>query len=209
LGRATLRARVRRFRVRTECVQEASPPGRGRSPTSAPATAPRSGHREIRAGRASLPGALRRPRRERSRCRGRRLPPQLGSHDGLPRRERDTLPRARPFLRPPTKRCFPTSDPRTTMMKFVLSLADVLRFRFAISPLGETVRLARALANPKTFAQGAHNAWLRERRPALEGVQRQHDLRPLIAVLAARREYYPDFLTPTPDRTVGEIAEEL
>jgi len=95
------------------------------------------------------------------------------------------------------------------MMKFVLSLADVLRFRFAISPLGETVRLARALANPKTFAQGAHNAWLRERRPALEGVQRQHDLRPLIAVLASRREYYPDFLTPTPDRAVGEIAEEL
>jgi hypothetical protein len=52
------------------------------------------------------------------------------------------------------------------MIKFVLSLADVLRFRFAISPLGETVRLTRALANPKTFAQGAHIAWLRERRPA-------------------------------------------
>jgi hypothetical protein len=44
------------------------------------------------------------------------------------------------------------------MVRFVLSLADTLRFRFTISPLGEVVRLARALANPKTFADGAHAA---------------------------------------------------
>ena len=95
------------------------------------------------------------------------------------------------------------------MLRFVLSLADVIRFRFAISPLGETVRLARALANPKTYAEGPHPAWLRERRPALERLREQHDLRPLIALLAAHPDYYPDFLTPTPDGAVGEIEEEL
>jgi DNA-binding transcriptional ArsR family regulator len=95
------------------------------------------------------------------------------------------------------------------MLKFVLSLADVLRFRFVISPLGETVRLARALANPKTFSYGAHIAWLREQRPALERLHRDHDLGPLIVLLSARGDYYPDFLTPTPEGTLGEIAEEL
>jgi hypothetical protein len=95
------------------------------------------------------------------------------------------------------------------MVRFVLSLADVLRFRFAISPLGEAVRLARALANPKTFAQGAHAAWLQEQRPALERLREHHDLRPLLALLAARPDYYPDFLTPTPDGTTGEIDDEL
>jgi DNA-binding transcriptional ArsR family regulator len=95
------------------------------------------------------------------------------------------------------------------MLRFVLSLADVIRFRFAISPLGETVRLARALANPKTFAEGPQAAWLSERRPALERLHEQHDLRPLIALLAARQDYYPDFLTPTPDGAVGEIEDEL
>jgi DNA-binding transcriptional ArsR family regulator len=95
------------------------------------------------------------------------------------------------------------------MIKFVLSLADVLRFRFAISPLGEAVRLARALANPKTFLQGAHAAWLRGKQPELARLQQEHDLLPLLALLAARCDFYPDFLTPTPEGPVGEISEEL
>jgi DNA-binding transcriptional ArsR family regulator len=95
------------------------------------------------------------------------------------------------------------------MIKFVLSLADVLRFRFAISPLGEAVRLARALADPKTFWQGAHAAWLRGKQPELARLNQEHDLRPLLVLLSARCDYYPDFLTPTPERPVGEISEEL
>jgi DNA-binding transcriptional ArsR family regulator len=95
------------------------------------------------------------------------------------------------------------------VIRFVLSLADVLRFRFAISPLGETVRLARGLANPKTYSQGAHAAWLRQHRLAFARLREEHDLRPLLAVLSARLDYYPDFLTPTPDGSVGEIADEL
>jgi DNA-binding transcriptional ArsR family regulator len=95
------------------------------------------------------------------------------------------------------------------VIRFVLSLADALRFRFTISPLGEVVRLARAMANPKAFAQGAHVAWLREQRPALLRLQDEHDLRPLLALLSARPDYFPDFLTPTPDAEVGNIDEEL
>jgi hypothetical protein len=95
------------------------------------------------------------------------------------------------------------------MVKFVLSLADVLRFSFTISPLGETVRLALALANPAHFAQGAHTAWLREQRPTLARLAEQRDLRPLLAVLAAPRDYFPDFLTPTPDSIVGDIEDEF
>jgi DNA-binding transcriptional ArsR family regulator len=95
------------------------------------------------------------------------------------------------------------------VIRFVLSLADALRFRFTVSPLGEVVRLARAIANPKAFAQGAHVAWLREQRPALLRLQDEHDLRPLLALLSARPDYFPDFLTPTPEAEVGKIDEEL
>jgi DNA-binding transcriptional ArsR family regulator len=95
------------------------------------------------------------------------------------------------------------------MVKFVLSLADVLRFSFTISPLGEAVRLARALANPTEFGHEAHAAWLREQRPALTRLAEHRDLRPLIAVLSARADYFPDFLTPTPNGDLGEIDDEL
>jgi DNA-binding transcriptional ArsR family regulator len=95
------------------------------------------------------------------------------------------------------------------MVRFVLSVADALRFRFAISPLGEVVRLARAVANPKTFSRGAHAAWLREHHPELLEVQRRRDLRPLLALLAARSDYYPDFLTPTPEDMLGDFEDEL
>jgi DNA-binding transcriptional ArsR family regulator len=95
------------------------------------------------------------------------------------------------------------------MFRFVLSVADALRFRFAVSPVGEVARLARAMANPKTFAHGAHAAWLRQQQQALARLREQHDLRPLIALLSARPDYYPDFLTPSPATPLGEIDEEL
>jgi DNA-binding transcriptional ArsR family regulator len=95
------------------------------------------------------------------------------------------------------------------VVKFVLSLADVIRLSFTTSPLGEAVGLARALANPAECVQGAHAAWLREQRPALTRLAEHRDLRPLLALLAARRDYFPDFLTPTPDGVVGDIDEEF
>jgi DNA-binding transcriptional ArsR family regulator len=95
------------------------------------------------------------------------------------------------------------------MVEFVLSLADALHLRFTISPIGETVRLARALANPTTSVQGADAAWLHQHRQGLERLLREHDLRPLLALLAARRDCYPDFLTPSPASSVGDVEAEL
>jgi len=95
------------------------------------------------------------------------------------------------------------------VIEFVLSLADVLRFRFTISPVGEVVRLLRALANPETFVQGAHTAWLREHQAALTSLQREHDVRPMLFLLSARSDYYPDFFTPTPSGPLGDIESEL
>ncbi len=95
------------------------------------------------------------------------------------------------------------------MLEFTLSLADALRFRFTISPVGEVVRLARALANPATFTQGVHTAWLDGRGSDLRRLQREHDLRPLFVVLSARSDYYPDFFTPTPTEPLGDIEAEL
>jgi hypothetical protein len=94
------------------------------------------------------------------------------------------------------------------MIRLALSVRDVVRFRFAISPLGEVVRLARALARPGEVV-GAHAAWLRDRRPVLQRLHEQTDLRPLLTLLAARGDYYPDFLTPTPSNADPEIADEL
>lgn len=84
------------------------------------------------------------------------------------------------------------------MLEFVLSLSDAVRCRLIVSPLGEVVRLARALANPRTFSEGIHTAWLRKHRSSLDHLGRQSDLRLLLNLLAVRSDYYPDFLTPTP-----------
>src|SRR5262249_22585261 len=74
---------------------------------------------------------------------------------------------------------------------------------------GEVVRLARALANPRTFAGGVHTAWLRKHRSSLEQLQTNDGLRLLLALLALRNDYYPDFLTPTPAVSAGDICDEL
>jgi DNA-binding transcriptional ArsR family regulator len=95
------------------------------------------------------------------------------------------------------------------VLELSLSLNDALRLRFAISPVGELVRLARGIADPRRFGQGAHAAWLRQHRQALRRLRREKDLRPLLIVLSARTDYYPDFFAPSPSRPVGDIEAEL
>src|SRR6266540_1101474 len=73
------------------------------------------------------------------------------------------------------------------MVEFVLSLSDALRCHFVISPLGEVVRLARAIANPRTFSGGIHTAWLRKHSSSLQQLQEKHDLRALLEVRATPR----------------------
>jgi DNA-binding transcriptional ArsR family regulator len=86
------------------------------------------------------------------------------------------------------------------------TIADLLRCRFAISPLGEVFQAAHAIANPS--ARATHSPWLRKQQPALRRLAREHDLRPLFAVLPVSG-YIPDFLTPLPKGPFGEIEAEL
>jgi DNA-binding transcriptional ArsR family regulator len=87
-----------------------------------------------------------------------------------------------------------------------LSVADLLRSRFAISPVSEVVEVARAIAHPP--AQAAHGAWLRRHRAALQRIADAHDLRPLLALTRADGST-PGFPYPTPSGPVGDIGAEL
>ena len=87
-----------------------------------------------------------------------------------------------------------------------LSVADLLRSRFAISPVREVIEVARALADPE--ARAAHADWLREQRAGLQRIAHAHNLRPLFALTRAHGSM-PDFLRPTPRGPMSEIGGEL
>lgn len=93
------------------------------------------------------------------------------------------------------------------MITLVLSLADVLRYRFAISPLGEVVLLTRAMALPHVFRSGTPRAWLRRHDLARRRLEAEHDLRPLLALMHTDPTL-PGFLTP-PESELGDIESEL
>jgi DNA-binding transcriptional ArsR family regulator len=93
------------------------------------------------------------------------------------------------------------------VITLVLSLADVLRYRFAISPLGEVVLLSRAMALPHVFRSGTPRAWLRRHEVARRRLEAKHDLRPLLALMDADPTL-PGFLTP-PESALGDIELEL
>jgi len=92
------------------------------------------------------------------------------------------------------------------MITLDLSLNDVLRSRFAISPVGETIEAAHAVASPPAGAGYAR--WLRDREQTLQRITREHDLRPLFALLPYC-SYMPDFLMPLPKTPVGDLEAEL
>jgi hypothetical protein len=92
------------------------------------------------------------------------------------------------------------------MVSLQLSVADLLRCRFAISPVNEVGEAGRAIANPPALA--AHRAWLREHDPALQRLATAHDFRPLFALLHPR-VHTPELLRPPPRAAAGEIDVEL
>lgn len=85
---------------------------------------------------------------------------------------------------------------------FHTSAEDLLRCRFAISPLGETADALRSLT--RTAALPGHLPWQRQARTKLPGLQ----IGLLTAVLSARG-YQPDFLSPPPDGPFTDISAEL
>ena len=97
---------------------------------------------------------------------------------------------------------------RRAVTVLVLSLADALRIRFAISPLGETVQLSRAMASPAAYTRGTPAMWLQRHQLARRRLERDHDLRPLLALMAAGSQG-PEFLTPHRESSLGDIDREL
>ena len=92
------------------------------------------------------------------------------------------------------------------MSTLEFTVADLLRSRFAISPVREIIEVARAIANPE--ARAAHADWLRGQRAGLQRIAHAHNLRPLFALTHAQGSI-PDFLRPAPRGPMAEIGGEL
>jgi hypothetical protein len=92
------------------------------------------------------------------------------------------------------------------MITLELSLDDLLRSRFAVSAVGEAVEAAHAIANPRDGA--GYAGWAREQEHTLRRVTREHDLRPLLALVPSC-SYMPDFLMPLPRTPLGDLEAEL
>jgi hypothetical protein len=88
------------------------------------------------------------------------------------------------------------------MIRFVFSVEDLARTRFAISPMWEAVRSLVALRDPSTAA--LHVPWLRSLSGRLGGIA----VEPAVALIPPRG-YTPDFLTPPPAGPLGSIEDDL
>ncbi|MDR3033137.1 MAG: transcriptional regulator, partial [Kitasatospora sp.] len=83
-----------------------------------------------------------------------------------------------------------------------LGESDLLRCRFAVSPLWETQEAVRTLARPERH--GYHLPWLRRVREAAAGL----DLA-AVRLLMPQRGHSPDFLGPPPLGPAMTFAEEI
>jgi DNA-binding transcriptional ArsR family regulator len=93
-------------------------------------------------------------------------------------------------------------DTPRAVVRFVFTVEDLARTRFAISPMWELVRSLVALRDPSTAA--LHLPWLRSLSGRLGGIA----LEPAVALIPPRG-YSPDFLTPPPAGPLGDIEEDL
>jgi DNA-binding MarR family transcriptional regulator len=64
------------------------------------------------------------------------------------------------------------------------------------------------MALPAAYAQGTPAVWLHRNELARRRLERDHDLRPLLAFMAAGSDL-PDFLTPAREAVLGDIEREL
>jgi DNA-binding transcriptional ArsR family regulator len=79
---------------------------------------------------------------------------------------------------------------------------DLLRVRFAVSPLLEAARALRTLSDPGAHA--IHLPWMAGARDALAGL----DLA-LLQALTADPDYVPDFVAPPPETPLPALTDEL
>jgi Helix-turn-helix domain/Family of unknown function (DUF5937) len=88
------------------------------------------------------------------------------------------------------------------VVRFVFSVEDLARTRFAISPVWELVHSLLALRDPSHAA--LHVPWLRSLSGRLDGLALERAV-----ALTPPRGYSPDFLWPTPTGPLGSIGDDL
>lgn len=91
------------------------------------------------------------------------------------------------------------------MIRIHLSPVDLGEFRFAFSPMWETISSLGALRDPSTYA--FHLPWINRHREVLKRL----DLAPLLALVLPTKTqgYIPDFLSPPPEGPYPDFGEEL
>ena len=90
------------------------------------------------------------------------------------------------------------------MIRFRFGHEDLVRTRFAISPLFDLTWSTDVLRDPA--AHSLHLPWARAARRRLEGFD--YELLDLLATSSARG-YVPDFLAPPPTTPLAELDDEL
>jgi DNA-binding transcriptional ArsR family regulator len=88
------------------------------------------------------------------------------------------------------------------VVRFVFTVEDLARTRFAISPMWELVQSLAALRDPSSAA--LHVPWLRSLSGRLDGLELER-----VVELTPPRGFNPDFLTPPPAGPVGSIGDDL
>jgi hypothetical protein len=88
------------------------------------------------------------------------------------------------------------------MIELVLDHADLVRVRFAHSPIREAVTSLLVLQDPRR--QPMYGRWLSTVRPRLAGLRLE-----LLVALAPAGRYLPSFLLPAPARPWPVLADEL
>jgi hypothetical protein len=85
---------------------------------------------------------------------------------------------------------------------FYFSAEDLLRTRFAISPLFEATASLAALADPARAS--IHLPWIREARERTSGLELE-----LLHALVPGNGYHPDFIAPPPQSPLPDVREEI
>ena len=88
------------------------------------------------------------------------------------------------------------------MIRYHFSPGDLLRTRFAISPLFEATASVQALRDPSSAS--IHVPWVREARERTRGLELG-----LLHALVPGQGYHPDFIAPPPETPLPDIAAEI
>jgi DNA-binding transcriptional ArsR family regulator len=88
------------------------------------------------------------------------------------------------------------------VVRFVFSVEDLARTRFAVSPMWELERSLVALRDPSHAA--LHVPWLRSLSGRLDGLALERAV-----ALTPPRGFNPDFITPPPAGPLGDIEDDL